>query len=124
MKRGYFQSFGLWQASAHRGEFAPEYFCAGYNQWVGLVTVLAMASLSTDLPDLVSFIVYHELKPLPFSDIEYSGDVKPEKCSCSINNAVAVVWHCGRNRVNLMRNARVSSVRMWVQQNQHGGWDI
>jgi hypothetical protein len=32
------------------------------------------------MPDLFSFIINHELKPLPFSDLKYSIDIQPEIC--------------------------------------------
>ncbi len=34
--------------------------------------------------NLLGFVVYHELEPLPFPDFKYSGYIKPEEIS--INN--------------------------------------
>jgi hypothetical protein len=54
---------------------SPVFVCAGYSivQRVNAKPVLDYPSI----PNLLSFIVYHELESLPFSDFEYGGNVKP-----------------------------------------------
>ncbi len=40
--------------------------------------------------DLLGFVVYHELEPLPFSDIEYGRDIKPEECHARTNHGMVL----------------------------------
>jgi hypothetical protein len=59
---------------------AQVFVCAGYIliHHVSLKSSIEMILLHVLDPNLLSVIVYHELKPFPFSYFEYGGDIKPD----------------------------------------------
>ena len=53
------------------------FLCLNFTTSVHISEIMKVYPHKPLTPDLLSFIVYHELKPLPFSHFEHSGNVKP-----------------------------------------------